>query len=189
MKNILFALFLTLISIPAVSAQTTNKTVEKIRAYYNEISEKARLAETDDDQGQYGGLFVNELAINSRSHQWRAVGIYQPVYKFFYKTTGESMYPETLVMIKTARKVSDRSYLEEYVYDEKRALLFYFQKAENDAQTPAERRVYFAMGKAFLIVEGDRSRDKPYVTDAATVNEIIAQSEKLRDMFLRSLKL
>ena len=52
------------------------------------------------------------------------------------------MYPETLVMVAVERKVSDRSYSEEYLYNEKGALLFYFQKAENDDLRSRRREVY-----------------------------------------------
>jgi hypothetical protein len=189
MKNTLFALLLVLISIPAVSAQATDKTVEKIRTYYNEVSEKARAAETEDDQGEFGDLIMNELVINKRGHQWRAVGQFRVTYKFFYKTWGETMYPETLVMVAVERKVSNRSYTEEYLYDEKGALLFYYQKAENDTEVPAERSVYFNLGKAIRIVEGEKKRDRLTAADAAAVKEIRAQTAKIKDLFVRSTKL
>jgi len=189
MKNTLFALFVLLLTVPVISAQTTGKTVEKIRTYYNEVSEKARAAETEDDQGEFGDLIMNELVINKRGHQWRAVGRFRVTYKFFYKTWGETMYPETLVMVAVERKVSDRSYTEEYLYNEKGALLFYFQKAENDTEVPAERSVYFNLGKAVRIVEGEKKRNRLKAADAATVKEILAQSLKIKRIFIRSIRL
>lgn len=189
MKNTLFALILALTAVFAASAQTVDKTVDKINAYYTEVSEKAKAAETEDDQGEFGELVMNELVINKRGHQWRAVGQFRETYKFFYKTTGESMYPETLVMVAVERKVSDRSYTEEYLYTEKGALVFYLQKAENDTSVPAERRVYFNLGKAIRIVEDEKKRDRLTVANAATVKEILAQSAKIKDLFMRSIKL
>ncbi len=144
-----------------VSAQT-GKTVETIRKYYTTVAEKARLADTDEDQGQYGDLVMNELVINKRGHQWRAVGIFGETYKFFYRG-GDSeahMYPDQLVMVKVERRVSNRNYLEEFVYDKAGRLIFYFQKAENDDQVPAERRVYFSGVKAIRIVEDGKTRDR-----------------------------
>lgn len=189
MKNTLFALIVLLLTVPVISAQATDKTVGKIRTYYNEVSEKARAAETEDDQGEFGDLIVNELVINKRGHQWRAVGQFRETYKFFYKTWGESMYPETLVLVTVERKVSDRSYSEEYLYNEKGALLFYFQKAENDTEVPAERTVYFNLGKAIRLVEGEKKRDRLKAADAGTVKDILAQSVKVKDLFMRSTKL
>jgi hypothetical protein len=189
MKNTLVALFLVLLTVFTASAQRTDKTVGKIRTYYNDVSEKARGAETEDDRGAFGELIMNELVINKRGHQWRAVGQFRETYKFFYKTWGETMYPETLVLVTVERKVSNRSYTEEYLYNEKGALLFYFQKAENDTGVPAERSVYFNLGKAIRIVEGEKKRDRLRAADAATVKEILAQSVKVKDLFMRSTKL
>lgn len=189
MKHTLFALLVLLLTVPVISAQTTGKTVEKIHTYYNEVSEKAKAAETEDDQGEFGELIMNELVINKRGHQWRAVGQFRVAYKFFYKTWGETMYPETLVLIAVERKVSDRSYTEEYLYNEKGALLYYFQKAENDDQVPAERSVYFNLGKAIRIVEGEKKRDRLTAADAAMVKDVSVQSAKIKDLFMRSTKL
>lgn len=189
MKNTLFALFLILMTALFISAQTTEKTVEKILAYYNEVSEKAKAAETEDDQGEFGELIMNELVINKRGHQWRAVGQFRETYKFFYKTTGESMYPETLVLVKVERKVSDRSYTEEYLYNEKGALLFYFQKAENDTEVPAERTVYFNLGRAIRIVEDGKTRNRLTAADLVVVKEISAQNTKIKSNFVSSIKL
>lgn len=189
MKTIFFTLCLLVFTVSALFAQTVDKTVDKISAYYTEVSEKAKAAETEDDQGEFGELVMNELVINKRGHQWRAVGQFRETYKFFYKTTGDSMYPETLVMVVVERKVSDRSYTEEYLFNEKGALVFYFQKAENDTSVPAERRVYFNLGKAIRIVEDQKKRDRLTVANAATVKEILAQSAKIKDLFMRSIKL
>jgi hypothetical protein len=175
----------------SASAQTTEKTVEKIRTIYNEISEKVRAAEEEDDQGEFGELVMNELVINKRRHEWRAVGNYILAYKFFYRG-GDSeahLYPDELVMVKVRKEISSRSYLQEFLYDKSGALVFYFQKAENDVQPPAERRVYFSLGKAIRIIEDDKKRDKLIVKDAATVKEIAQDSARIKDIFIKSIKL
>ena len=68
---------------------------------------------------------MNELTINSRNHQWRAVGIHQINYKFFYNggDSEEHMYPDQLVMVKVERKISNLRSLEEYVYSNTGELL------------------------------------------------------------------
>jgi hypothetical protein len=188
MKTLL-ALGLMLLFFASGSAQTVDKTVERIRAYYTQVSEKAIAAETEDDQGEFGDLIMNELVINKRNHQWRAVGRFQETYKFFYKTTGEDLYPETLVLVKTERHVSSRSYSEEYLFNEKGALLFYFQKAENDDEVPAERRVYFNLGKAIRVIEDEKPRDKFTIKDSAVIKEILLESGKIAALFKGSIKL
>lgn len=192
MKKLYSLAFILLLSI-CISAQTTDRAVEKIQAFYTDIAGKALACETEDDQGEFGNLFMNELVINKRKHQWRAVGQHVLTYKFFYQMTPgdreDHMYPDQLVMVKVERKISDRTYNEEYLYSAAGVLMFYFQKAENDAQSPAERRVYFSGIRAIRVVEGGKTRDKLAVKDAATIKEISVESSKIRDVFVRSIKL
>lgn len=193
MKKQIYSLaFLLLLSV-CVSAQSTDKAVEKIRTFYTDIAEKARLCETDEDGGEFGELFMNELVVNKRNHQWRAVGRHVLTYKYFYQMTPgdreDHMYPDQLVMVKVASKISDRTYNEEYLYSAAGALIFYFQKAENDDQTPAERRVYFSGIKAIRISEDGKTRDKLGVKDATIIKDIMGQSAKIREIFSRSIKL
>lgn len=167
------------------------QSVEAIQKHYSEISEKARQCETDDDQGEFGELVMNELAINSRRHQWRAVGIYGQTFKFFYKG-GDSerhLYPDQLVFVKVERRVSDRTYAEEYLFSDAGALMFYFQKAENDNRAPAERRVYFSGGKAIRVVEDKNTRNRLTAKDVAIAKEILSQSRDIKDIFKLSIKL
>jgi len=189
-KQISGVLVLLLLSI-CVSAQTNDKTVEKIRTYYTDIAEKARLCEIDDDRGQFGELFMNELVVNKRNHQWRAVGIHNLSLKFFYRggDSEKHMYPDRLVMVKAERKESNRVYNEEYLYSDAGVLMFYFQKAENDDQTPGERRIYFSGIKPVRIIEDGKTRDKLTAKDGAVVKEITSQSAKIKEMFSRSIKL
>lgn len=172
-----------------VSAQSVNAVVSKIDSAYAEVSAKAKAAETDDEQGEFGELFVNRLAINSRNHQWRAVGIYQPVYTFFYKEKGESLYPEMLVMVSASRKVSNRTYSEDYLFNEKGALVFYVQKAENDEEVPTDRKIYFSAGKAIRIIDDGKSRDRMTAKDLKLTAETVRMSAKIKDLFVRSMNL
>ena len=169
--------------------EKTDKTVEKIGAYYTDISEKARLAETDDDRGEFGDLVMNELVINKRNHQWRVVGIYDGSYKFFYKTIGEDLYPETLVMVKVGKRVSARTYSQEFLFDERGLLIFYFQKAENDEQVPKERRIYFDAAKAIRIIDDGKQRDKLSAKDLAAARDALADGTRIKEIFTRSIKL
>ncbi len=193
MKKQIYSLAFILVLSTCIFAQTTDRAVEKIRTFYTDIAEKARACETEDDQGEFGDLFMNEFVVNKRNHQWRAVGRHVLTYKFFYQMTPgdreDHMYPDQLVMVKVERKESDRTYNEEYLYSATGVLMFYLQKAEDDDQAPAERRVYFSGIKAIRITEDGKTRDKLSAKDAATVKEIAGESGKIKDIFLRSLKL
>ncbi len=191
MKKQIFCISIILLVGLGVSAQTVEKSVEKIRAVYKDISEKARLAETDDDRGEFGELVMNELTINKRHHQWRAVGIYHQTYKFFYKggDSEEHMYPDQLVMVKVDRKESNRTYTEEYLFSDTGALIFYFQKADNDKLVPAERRVYFVGVRPIRIIEDGKTSDRLAIKSTAAIKDIVAESVKIKDLFLKSIKL
>lgn len=187
MKSSILLIVILFITINAAFGQG----VDEIKKRYAEIAEKARLCETDDEQGQYGDLVMNTLAINSRDHQWRAVGIYRPTYKFFYRG-GDSerhLYPDQLVFVKSERRVSNRMYNEEFLFSDAGVLLFYYQKAENDDQAPAERRVYFLRGKAIRMIEDNKTRARLTAKDGAVVTEILMQSRNIKDIFNRSIKL
>ena len=191
MKRLLFSTLLLLLLGISISAQTTNKSVEKTDAYYADIAEKARLAETDDDRGQFGDLVVNEVNINSRHHQWRAVGIYGQVFKFFYYSldTERHMYPDQLVMVKAERHESSRNYAEEYLYSKIGTLIYYSQKVENDDQAPADQKIYISGIRAIRFIDDGKVRDKLNSKDTETVKEIIEQSRKVKEIFVKSINL
>lgn len=193
MKKQILCVAIVIQAVFSISAQTNDKAVEKIRTYYTGVAEKAQLCENDDDGGEYGELFMNELVVNKRNHQWRAVGRHVLTYKFFYKVkdgdTEEHMYPDQLVLVQTEQKVSNRVYTEEYLYSDLGLLLYYFQEAENDDQSPTERRVYFSGIRPIRITEDGKIRDKLSSKDLATVREIRSQSSKIVEIFNRSIKL
>ena len=189
-KQILCVSFILLVGL-GVSAQTVDKSVEKIRSVYKEIAEKARLAETDNDRGEFCELVMNELTVNKRNHQWRAVGIYHQTYKFFYQggNSEEHLYPDQLVMVKAERKVSDRTYTEEFLFSEAGELLFYFQKADNDKTVSAERRVYFVGVRPIRIIDDGKTSDRLAIKTTGAIKDIVAASVKIKDLFQKSVKL
>lgn len=191
MKKPIFNFVIILLLGLEIAAQITDKTVENIRRHYSDISEKARLCETDDDRGEFGDLVMNELAVNKRKRQWRAVGNYGLTYKFFYKggDSEKSLYPDQLMFVRAERYISDRVYLEEYLYSERGILLFYFQKSANDDQTPTERSIYFSGIKPIRFAEDAKTRDRLTARDFAVIREINEQSRRIKELFLKSIKL
>ena len=191
MKKQIFCIAIILLTSLGVSAQITEKAVEKIRTFYKDVSDKARLAEADAEHGETGELVMNELSINKRNHQWRAVGIYQQTYKFFYRggDSEEHMYPDQLVMVKVERKESNRSYSEEYVFSDAGALLFYYQKSDNDKTIPGERHVYFGGIRPLRVIEDGKTRDGLSVRNAAATKEIMASAARIKELFVKSIKL
>lgn len=192
MKNQIFCIAILLITAIGVSAQTTNETVKKIQTAYIEAAEKAKLVESDDDQGEFGPLFVNELTLNSRNHQWRAVGIHQIKYKFFYKAVENDerrLYPDQLVLVKSERKESSRTYIEEYFFNERGELAYYFRLAENDDQSPERRLVYFSGLKTLRIIDDDMARDQFSAAEQKNIAQIKRTASMIKDLFVKSINL
>ena len=64
-KNIYSIILLIFLASVSASAQSTEKTVQKIRSYYSDIAEKARLCEDEEsDAGEIGDLVMNELVVS-----------------------------------------------------------------------------------------------------------------------------
>ena len=189
MKKQVFCIAILLIASAAVSAQT-DKTVDKINKIYADVAEKARLCETDDDHGEFGDLVMNTVAINSRNHQWRAVGIYGQTLKFFYNggDSEERPYPDKLVFVVNERRVSNQRFREEWLFSETGVLMLFTYKVESD-EVPAEARIYYAGGKAIRTVDGKKVTDRLSVIDLKYANSRAAEARRIKDLFTRSIAL
>ncbi len=189
MKVQIFCIATLLITAIGVSAQTTSETVKKIQTAYIDVAEKAKIVESDDDQGQFGALFVNELSVNSRNHQWRAVGIHQIKHKFFYKAVENDerrLYPDQLVLVKSERRESSRTYIEEYFFNDRGEIAFYFRLSENDEQSPERRIVYFSGLKTLRIIDDNKPRDKFSAADQQIIDEIRRTASRIKELFVKS---
>ncbi len=184
-------LLLVACSAISIAGQATASSVAAIDERYKDISAKALACETDDDQGEYGPLVMNTLSVNSRSHQWRAVGIYGQTFRFFYQGGDDekNLYPDKLVFVKTERRVSDRKYREEYLFSDKGDLQYFVRHAENDDQTPKEFRIYTEGMRDLRIVENGNVRDKLNATDVKAEAEARRSAAKIKELFVKSITL
>lgn len=197
MKLKLTSILLFFLSSVVISAQTpTDKTVTAIRRSYDTVSAQAKLVESDDEQGEIGPLVVNELTINTRGHQWRAVGIYRQTYRFFYKGGDDEkhMYPDQLVLVKRESLISAQTNIEEYFFDDAGNLVFHKQNYVNVDTGPTLREVYFvpqknSLPRAVRIIENKKVRDKFSPLDTDVIKDILKVSEKLKDTFDRSINM
>ncbi|MFZ1702619.1 MAG: hypothetical protein WBO10_03275 [Pyrinomonadaceae bacterium] len=192
MRNLILSTFVILFAGVFASAQQVDKTVESIRKLYTDVAVKARLCETDDEQGEIGALVMNELTINTRDHQWRAVGKYRDAYRFFYKGGDDEdhMYPDQLVLVKRKNEISARSSSEEYFFDDSGRIVFHKHSYENDDKGPTKREVYFSpLGKPIRVIENGKARDKFSPLDNDVAADILKSAEKLKELFFRSIKL
>lgn len=190
MKKHIFSFVIIVTVSIAGFAQATDKTIEAIKKLYVQVSEQATACESDDDKGEFGPLVMNTLTINSRNHQWRAVGVYGKTYKFFYGggDTETSLYPDKLVLVKLDRRESNRTYNEEFLFSKNGTLAYYAQRADNDNESPASREIYFLNRTAIRIVEDAKMRDKFSATDLNAAKSTIATAAAIKDLFQRSIK-
>ena len=189
-KLTIFVLVFTF-AVSTIFAQNVTNSVRSIDDRYKDIAAKATACETDDDQGEYGPLVMNTLTINSRSHQWRAVGIYGQTFKFFYQGGDDekNLYPNKLVFVKTERRVSDRVYREEYLFSDKGELQYFARTSENDDQSPKEIRIYTEAMRFLRMIENGKSRDKFSAADVKAEAEARRDAAKIKDLFARSIAL
>lgn len=193
MKTFILILLIALF-VNVAEAQTTEKSVEKIRNFYNEVGKKIEFIEQGGEQGNYGELVCNELVVNKYEHSWPAVGIYKVSYKFFYEFSGDdpnkdpNPYPDRIVKIVVASEISARRYYQEFLYDKTGALIFYFLKADEDEKLK-ETRVYFSMVKAIRFIEDDKKRDKLTIEDTKIVRDVLKKSSQVKEIFTKSLTL
>jgi hypothetical protein len=182
-----FALFLFSALSDSVSAQeTADKKVELIRMIYSTTNAKIEKVEKGGEEDRLAGIAVNELVVNKTGKSWPAVGNFKEVYRFYYDNDGENPYPSRLLKITKSTESAARRYFEEYVYDLKGNLVFYFERSE-EGEKPLERRIYFDSGKAFRIVDEGKARDKLTEEDEIVVNDIFATENGLRGIFETTL--
>ncbi len=179
----------------AVNVSAQEKAVAEIRRLYEEIGQKIELSEQGGDESPYVEIVCNELVVNRNQRVWPAVGNYQATYKFYYDFahTEEHHYPDRLRKVVMQSRMSDRSYYEEYFFDEAGALIFYYTKPDEppigDEQPPVERRIYFAGGRPIRIISGGKTGDRMGAQDFALARKVLATGRQLKAFFARSLTL
>jgi hypothetical protein len=188
-------LFCSLLLAGNAAAVAQEKAVAEIKRLYEEVGRRIELSERGGDESQYAGIVCNELVFNRNRHVWPAVGNYQATYKFYYDSaqTEEHHYPDRLRKIVMKSSMSDRSYYEEYFFDEASALIFYYSKPYEppigDVPPRVEQRIYFAAGRPIRIVTGEKTHDRFNAQDAALARKVLATGRQLKAFFAKSLTL
>lgn len=179
-KTLNLACLLLVLFVGGASAQT-DRRIEAI----NKLVQKtdADVAKSEQEP-EYSNIYLTELAVNKGNGSYPAVGVYRPVVKFFY-TYGDrekNPYPNRLVKIIVSIDRSDRHEQTELTFDEAEQLVFYFEKKDD-----AERRIYFAAGKAIRIQQGDRALSLSAKPQADLVATVLKEKTNLVAIFRRSL--
>ncbi len=141
--------------------------VQEIKKLYAETAAAITLAQ----KGEAGGLYCNELTVNSRNGSWRAVGNYSKKAAFWYSdqpefAVAESQRAETvLAKVEVRETAAVRSLYREFFFVNGR-LLFFFRSERNGDEPASEERIYFKDGKPLLRLLGQEKGSESIGTEA-----------------------
>lgn len=160
----------------SISAQNEAK-IEEIRKIYKETNEK--IAESNKN-GEFSTIYLNELIVNKNNGSYPAVGIFQTVVKFYY-TFGDreiNPYPNRLLKIEIETKRSANTEKNEFLFNEKEKLIFYFESANE-----TEKRLYFENETAIKCVFGEKSQDLNSEETKSFAKHILSEKKNLFEFF------
>jgi hypothetical protein len=129
--------------------------IREIKALYGETASAIALAQ----KGEWGGLYCNELTVNSRSGSWRAVGNYSKKVVFWYSDQPEFAVAEgnrsesVLAKVEVRETAAVRSFYREFLFANGK-LVFFFRSEKSDDGAASEERIYCKDGKPLLRLLG-----------------------------------
>ncbi len=183
-KSIIF-LFLLFIGFAAVAQDVA---IEKIRELYKSTQELIDSAQSASDE-PHGGLYCNEVVVNKHAAQWRAVGDFKKVIRFWYLDQPEFAEMENGSKESALRKVeisskwsADNTENYELLFNNGE-LVFCFKKeaSYDNKEKPIETRWYFDNGKLIRYMEGQEIiKEMP---DAKEIHEL---SKSMMNLFFNT---
>jgi hypothetical protein len=172
-----FILFFLLFQ-AAVAAEDPG--VAEIKKLYAETSAAITLAQKRDP----GGLYCNELTVNSRNGSWRAVGNYSEKIVFWYSDQPEFVAAAggdgkaALAKVEISETAAVRSCYREYFFAGGR-LLFFFSRENHGDGIAAEERIYFKDGKPLLRLLGKEPAAGPIA-----MTPVFLEAARWQELFL-----
>lgn len=142
--------FLVMFLVPAAGRSADEHALRAIKALYGETAAAIALAQ----KGEGGGLYSNELVINSRGGSWRAVGLYSQKAVFWYSDQPEFVAAEgrkeraALAKVEVRETAAAVSTYTEFLYMDGEPV-FVFRK-ESGGGEPGEERVYLKGDRVLL---------------------------------------
>jgi hypothetical protein len=154
--------------------------VLEIKKLYAETAAAIALAQ----QGEPGGLYCNELTVNSRNGSWRAVGNYSERIAFWYSDQPEFTASAggdgkaALAKVEVSETAAARSWYREFFFAGGR-LLFFFRRENNGDEIAAEERIYFKEGKPLQRLLGRERATGPII-----MTSIFLEAARWQELFL-----
>lgn len=163
-KQILYFVFLILISSSAAFAQTVEQQVAQIRELSTQVTKRIDAGLKDKTSGLHYAAWT--IGGERDGQQWRAVGTMKSTAEFWFDgepNFGEEVNADARKMIRkivfSYAGAADLRMRSEYLFDEKGELVFAFtDELEADGKT-TERRFYFNRGKLIRAVRNGKNMD------------------------------
>ena len=171
----------------AFASKSQYNTVEKIRAYYNQVNSKISTA-VKTNVGEY----CNEITVNKLKGSWPGVGNYQKRISIWYGADpvaeGDGKPEQLLDKINLSGESAGDKFSEEYLFS-KGELLFYLyivSYKEAGISSKDEHRVYFSRGKVLKYDLKQGSRGVSEETQHDIPVEAIRHGKIMMQLFLNS---
>jgi uncharacterized protein YecT (DUF1311 family) len=171
-----FSIFLAA-NLPAADA-----ALAEIKRAYTETAAAIALAK----KGESGGLYCNEVMINSRGGSWRAVGNYSKKVVFWYSDPPDFFAAAgkeakaALAKVEVMETAAAVSTSHEFLYLNGEPV-FYFRSESPGGDPAGEERIYFRDGKALLRLLG-----KEESREAVDATALLSQAAYWQRLFLLS---
>ena len=169
---------LVLLMVPAFARSADERSLLRIKALYSETAAAIARAQ----KGGEGGLYANELVVNSRNGSWRGSGTYSKKAVFWYADPPEFAAAEgkkgesALAKVEVTETAAAITCYSEFLYGNGE-LVFVFRRG-GDGET-AEERVYLQDGRVIQRLNG--SQGAPTDVDPSP---LLGEAAYWQEMFL-----
>ncbi len=154
--------------------------IKAIQKIYEATNAAITAMEKSADTAKASDITVDIYKKNALNRSWEAVGKYNITYKSYYKHNPVNAQDSVLKLTRTVESTGKNH--EEFYFNEKKQLVFYYQKSDTP-DLEIERRFYFDGDKAIRIIVPNETRDEYTDGDKEIAANIIFRSKVLRQKF------
>ena len=196
MKKIFYILIVA--GVLQISVLAQNAQIEETRRLYDQTNRIIKNAERafakvkPEDDAADTEIYLTEVYFNKGKTIYPGTGPFRTETKFFF-TMGdgaERFVGKLLKIVRITRDLGEVRY-EEWLYNAKGELIFYFENPdlENTDPESLERRIYFSGGKMIRYQVGDKTQGNSPLFQNKTeiVQEVLDESKKLQSVFKNSM--
>lgn len=171
-------------------SQAQDKT-QPIRTLYQKVNEAIAACKNNECE-----MYCNELVVNSKNNQWRAVGVFKKIIQFWYTDQPEfykEEYPEqgetgvgALQKVVIETKSTYRENIE-LLFDKGNLVFFYYNYAYNQEPTEKqEYRFYFSNDQLVKFIANTAVSESDRTYKEKEFQIILDMAKEYQKLFLKS---